>query len=177
MTALAWYLVSCVCVSFVTFFMTVRNLRALRPPPEADPSDDALVSVCIPCRDEERNIDQVVRSVLASNHSMLEVLVYDDESTDRTGEILRTLAAEDPRVRIVPSVKLPQGWVGKQHACHRLAKAARGDRLLFIDHGDSWRGVDCPHDLLSPDRVPSLQKHAIKALTLGQRRMRAVHSR
>lgn len=133
MTPLAWYLASSVCVSLVTLFMTVRNLRALRPPPMADPSDAAPVSVCIPCRDEERNIEQVVRSVLASNHSRLEVLVYDDESTDRTGDILRTLAAEDPRVRVVPSVKLPPGWVGKQHACHRLAQAARGDWFLFID--------------------------------------------
>jgi len=113
--------------------MTLRNLRALMPPPKADGADTVLVSVCIPCRDEERNIEAVVRSVLASDHTQLEVLVYDDESTDCTGEILRRLASDDARVRIVPSVRLPAGWVGKQHACHRLARAARGDWLLFID--------------------------------------------
>lgn len=133
MTPLEWYLASCAFVSLVTLLVTVRNLRALAPPPGADPSDEILVSVCIPCRDEERNIERVVRSVLASGHARLEVLAYDDESTDRTGEILRTLATEDPRVRIVHSVKLPAGWVGKQHACHRLAQASRGDWILFID--------------------------------------------
>src|SRR5690606_32226168 len=113
--------------------MSVRNLRAYAPPPKADPSDDSFVSVCIPCRNEESNIAEVVRSVLNSGHKRLEVLVYDDESTDRTHEILRTLAAEDHRVRAVESVSLPAGWVGKQHACHRLANESRGDWLLYID--------------------------------------------
>ena len=133
MTPLAWYLASCALVSFVTLLMSVRNLRAYAPPPKADPADDTFVSVCIPCRNEESNIAEVVRCVLNSGHERLEVLVYDDESTDRTDEILRTLAAEDHRVRAVEAVSLPTGWVGKQHACSRLANASRGDWLLFID--------------------------------------------
>ncbi len=133
MTPLAWYLALCALVSFVTLIMTVRNLRAFAPPPKADPTDESFLSVCIPCRNEESNIEEVVRSVLQSGHKRLEILVYDDESTDRTGVILRTLAAEDQRVRAVESVSLPTGWVGKQHACHRLAKESRGEWLLFID--------------------------------------------
>lgn len=133
MTALDWYLAACAAISFATLIVTVLNLRAYSKPPKADPLDDALVSVCIPCRDEERNIEHAVRSVLNSKHRQLEVLVYDDESTDRTGEILSSLQCEDDRVRVVPSVQLPPGWVGKQHACHRLAQSADGDWILNID--------------------------------------------
>ena len=92
-----------------------------------------LVTVCIPARNEERNIEACVRSLLGSAHENIEVLVYDDESTDYTGEILRGLCAEDNRVRIVPTVPLPEGWNGKQHACFRMSEAARGDWLLFTD--------------------------------------------
>ena len=71
--------------------------------------------------------------MLASSHDHLEVLVYNDDSSDNTPRILERLDAEHDNLRIVPHVHLPQGWVGKQHACHRLASAARGDHVLFID--------------------------------------------
>ena len=57
----------------------------------------------------------------------------DDGSTDGTAEIVRRLAAADPRVRLAAAPPLPPDWTGKVHACARLAEAARGDWLLFID--------------------------------------------
>ncbi|MFY7894867.1 MAG: glycosyltransferase, partial [Phycisphaerales bacterium] len=92
-----------------------------------------LVSVCIPARNEEANIEACVRGILASTHSNVEVLVYDDQSTDRTPAILAKLAAEDSRVRIVPTKTLPDGWNGKQHACWRMAQDAQGTWLCFTD--------------------------------------------
>ncbi len=74
-----------------------------------------------------------MRSVLASRHVELEVIVLDDASTDRTAEIVRALAAEDPRVRLEPAPPLPDGWCGKQHACFALSKLARFDTLTFLD--------------------------------------------
>lgn len=133
MTVLVWYLALCVLVSLFTFALTLRNLRAFGPPPAADGSDEALVSVCIPCRNEAHNVEAVVESVLASHHGALEVLVYDDDSTDGTGEILARLVERYDRLNVVESQTLPPGWVGKQHACHRLSQVARGEWMLFID--------------------------------------------
>jgi isopentenyl-diphosphate delta-isomerase type 1 len=133
MNALAVYLAVCAAVSLGTLALTLRNLRLFAPPPEANPSDDALVSVCIPCRNEERNIRAVVESVLASRHRAIEVLVYDDDSSDGTAEILARLCEAHERVRSVARQPLPAGWVGKQHACHQLSRAAGGGWLLFID--------------------------------------------
>ena len=92
-----------------------------------------LVSICIPARNEQANIEACVRGLLAQTHAHVEVLVYDDQSTDETPRILERLEREDPRVRRVATHALPQGWNGKQHACWRMAQAAKGEFFLFTD--------------------------------------------
>jgi chlorobactene glucosyltransferase len=92
-----------------------------------------LVSVVIPARDEARNIEPCVRSILAQSWRILEVIVVDDRSADGTGDIARRIAADDPRVRVVRSPELPVGWFGKQWACHNGALAARGTIFVFTD--------------------------------------------
>ncbi|MDZ4829356.1 MAG: glycosyltransferase family 2 protein [Phycisphaerae bacterium] len=91
------------------------------------------VSVCIPARNEESNIEACVRSVLQSTSADVEVVCYDDQSTDRTPEILAGLRREDARVRVAPTVALPDGWNGKQHGCWRMAQHATGGWFLFTD--------------------------------------------
>lgn len=119
--------------ALLTFVMTLANLRVYRAPPPGDPADGTLVSVCIPARNEESNLEACVRSLLASDHRAIEILAYDDESTDATPEILARLEADDARVRVVPTRPLPAGWNGKQHACARMGEAALGEWVLFTD--------------------------------------------
>lgn len=90
------------------------------------------VSIVVPARDEERGIEAGVGSLLAQDYPDLEVLVVNDRSSDRTGEILRSLAA-DPRLRIVAGREPPPGWLGKPHALFLGAQEARGSLLLFVD--------------------------------------------
>lgn len=90
------------------------------------------VSVIIPARNEEANIARAVRSV-AAQQGVLEILVVDDQSQDRTGEILEGLKSEIPRLRTIRIGSLPEGWVGKAHAAATAAKLACGDWLLFTD--------------------------------------------
>lgn len=91
------------------------------------------VSVLIPARNEARTIELCVRAALSNDHPIKEVIVCDDQSTDGTGEILEALSAQDERLRVIHGEPLPEGWVGKPFACHRLARAARGEVLLFVD--------------------------------------------
>jgi hypothetical protein len=65
----------------------------------------------------------------------------DDRSTDRTADILRRLESEDARVKVTPVGSLPEGWLGKSHACHLGASAATGDWILFTD-ADCWLKPD-----------------------------------
>lgn len=97
-------------------------------------TEPSLVSVIVPARDEEANIARCVRSLVASTYPAFEVLVVDDESQDRTAEIVRVLPKGNARaLRLLPGAPLPDGWFGKPWACHQGAKAAGGDLLLFTD--------------------------------------------
>ncbi|MDR7038376.1 hypothetical protein J2X36_003140 [Methylobacterium sp. BE186] len=111
--------------------LAAANLTLLRTPdPEAG---TGLVSILIPARNEEGNIEQTVRAALASTEVPVEVLVGDDHSTDGTAALVQAIAAGDPRLRLLPVPALPEGWTGKNHACAHLAERARGEHLLFID--------------------------------------------
>ena len=106
--------------------------RPKAPAPGAEPAGD-LVSILIPARDEAAHIAACVQAALASAGVAVEVLVMDDGSRDGTAAIVESLAERDPRLRLLRAPPLPPGWTGKVHACARLADAARGGHLLFID--------------------------------------------
>jgi len=91
-----------------------------------------FVSAVVPARNEEAVIAICVESLVAQPE-IAEVLVVDDESSDRTAEIVRGLASRYPKVRLVESGGLPDGWVGKNYAVSVGAREAKGDWLLFTD--------------------------------------------
>ncbi len=91
------------------------------------------VSVLIPARDEERNIEATLSAVLANGTVEMEVIVLDDHSSDRTAALVAEAAIGDRRVRLEAAPALPAGWCGKQHACHVLATRARHPLLVFLD--------------------------------------------
>ena len=141
MVALQWLPAFSAFVSAVALVMTVVNLGVYRrtAPRTASsgskgaPDAGPVLTVCIPARNEECNVEAVVRGALANADVPLEVLVYDDQSTDRTPAILATIRGEDARVRAVATEPLPAGWNGKQWGCERMGQAARGQWLLFTD--------------------------------------------
>jgi chlorobactene glucosyltransferase len=111
------------------------NLHMLR---QATPRQDRSVpgervSVLIPARNEERNIRRCVQSLLAQEYTPFEVWVLDDGSTDATAAIVAEMAERDGRLHLIEGSPLPQGWMGKNYACHQLAELAEGDWLLFVD--------------------------------------------
>lgn len=94
------------------------------------------ISVLIPARNEENNIGPCVVSLLRQQYPNFEVLVMDDSSTDRTGQILAALEVDEKNrgcLRVLTGTPLPGGWLGKHWACQQLADAADGEILLFSD--------------------------------------------
>ena len=131
--ALAWLAAA---FALLPLILTALNLRPGRlgfQRPADDPPAGTAVSILIPARNEEAQIGMAVSSALASRGVAVEVLVFDDQSSDATAAIVRGLAAVDGRVRLIGAGVLPEGWAGKQRACMRLAAAARHDVLMFVD--------------------------------------------
>jgi chlorobactene glucosyltransferase len=93
----------------------------------------ARVSIVIPARNEEANIERAVRSVAAQTGVPLEVIVVDDQSEDGTSTILERLETETPSLRVIRLDSLPDGWTGKSYALATGARAATGVWLLFTD--------------------------------------------
>ena len=107
---------------------TMLSAYAATPPERA-----VLVSVIVPARNEAHNIEACVRSILGSSWPSIEVIVVNDSSSDETGAIAAAIARMDTRLHVLDAPPLPDGWMGKQWACHTGAAAARGDFLLFTD--------------------------------------------
>ena len=124
----------------------VRRLPSLEALTAAEssassPERRVRCSVVIAARDEAARIEETIRHLLAQRGVEAEFIVVDDRSTDGTSEILRRLAKEDARVQVKRVDVLPEGWLGKCHACHVGASAATGDWILFTD-ADCWLKPD-----------------------------------
>jgi glycosyltransferase involved in cell wall biosynthesis len=95
-------------------------------------SSPATVSAIIPARNEEQVIATCIES-LASQPEISEIVVVDDQSTDGTARVVRNLISKYPRLRLLQADRLPDGWVGKNHAVWTGVLQAGGDWLLFTD--------------------------------------------
>jgi len=136
---------------FIALGSLLANLYCFRGLEAAEPQPNGpLVSILIPARNEARQIARCAGSALAQDWPNLEVIVLDDGSTDGTDEILQAIS--DPRLRVISGTPLPDGWVGKNWACHQLSQAARGEWLLFID-------ADTEH---APRAVSAVYAHALR---------------
>jgi len=113
----------------------IWNLYILRRKNYPQIPNDKLpfVSVLIPARNEEHNISQIVNSLLVQDYPNYEVIVLNDNSDDRTGELLAEIQKAHPELKILSGKPLEKGWTGKCFACKQLYKASEGEFILFTD--------------------------------------------
>jgi len=91
-----------------------------------------VISAVVPARNEEAAIARAVES-LAAQPEIAEIIVVNDQSTDRTAAVLEELAARIPLLRIVQGAAPPAGWTGKNFAIVQGVAQASGEWLLFTD--------------------------------------------
>ena len=133
------------------------NQPRWNPPPDAAlPS----LTIVVPARNEEAEIEPALRSLLQLNYPQFEVVAVNDRSTDRTAAIIDRIAAEpaaQDRLRVIHVRDLPAGWLGKVHAMwlgsqrnapqsnatqRNAARQSPSDWLLFTDADCVFR-ADC----------------------------------
>lgn len=120
-------------IVIIRFLVVVLNFITRPILPEGKVQLQPLVSVLIPARDEEKNIGLLLSGLSQQTYSNIEILVYDDQSTDDTTGIVQKFMHEEPRLTLISGNEKPIGWMGKNYACHCLAQSAKGDFFLFLD--------------------------------------------
>jgi len=107
--------------------------------PVPAPADAPLISICIPARNEEGNIQACVTAILAQDYPNFELIVVDDRSVDNTPKILERIAMvenlHNAHLQIIHGSDLPPGWAGKPHALYQASTACsqRSEWLCFVD--------------------------------------------
>jgi glycosyltransferase involved in cell wall biosynthesis len=103
-----------------------------------------LVSIIIPARNEENNIERTLSSILSQNYPNFELIVVDDNSTDNTLRVIQekinrrdgSITGLD-RLKVISVTEKPKGWTGKTWASQQGYYESGGDLLLFTD-ADSY---------------------------------------
>lgn len=124
-----------VIVSFTLVQLVIAAVNLISKPGLSSDNlhPDLLISVLIPARNEEKNIGILLNDLISQSCKNIEIIVFDDQSEDLTAEIAAQFSESDRRVRLVRSDRLPEGWLGKNFACHSLGSQAKGDYFLFLD--------------------------------------------
>ena len=106
-----------------------------------------LVSVIIPVYNVSRYLPQCLDSVTGQTYQNLEIVIIDDGSTDRSGDICDQYAERDDRIRVIHSENR-----GLASARNLGLENIRGDYISFID-SDDW---------IEPHTIETLLGTAIK---------------
>jgi len=103
-------------------------LWTTRPLPGLTDRPRPTVAVVIPARDEADSLPHLLPVLVAQLGPHDELVVVDDHSTDDTARIAADLGAS-----VLQPPDLPDGWLGKPHACWHGASSTAADTLLFVD--------------------------------------------
>jgi glycosyltransferase involved in cell wall biosynthesis len=105
-----------------------------------DRRSNPIVSVIVPARNEEACLGSCLESLLSQTEIDFEIIVVDDQSSDRTAEIARSFLSKDhgaagarPILTLISAPTLPENWTGKNNAMAAGTKIAKGKWLLFTD--------------------------------------------
>jgi len=130
------YALSALCtIGWLTYLLRAAyHGSSIVPLPKRDTLENAeRVSIIIAGRNEEAVIERCLHSLESITYPNIEFIIINDRSTDSTGKILDTIAANDSRIKPIHISSLPDGWLGKVNALNVGVQRASGDWLLFSD--------------------------------------------
>jgi chlorobactene glucosyltransferase len=117
-------------ISIIIFLISLVNLLTTPELKKVFTKSSDLVSILIPARNEEKNIENCIKDCLNQTYQEIEILVLNDNSTDLTEKVIKKFS---DKVTLLSGEEVSSGWLGKNWACHQLSQKANGNLLLFID--------------------------------------------
>jgi len=147
-------------VAVVVFLAINAHFLVKAEPVTGSLPESPFVSICVPARNEERDLEACLASLLEQGYPHFEVIVVDDNSTDRTPVIIDSLKERYSHLIAIRGAPLPPDWYGKPFALHQAVQKSRGEILLFTDADPIFR----PHAITSA--VYLMQERRMDLLTL-----------
>lgn len=137
LNSILYLLITFSLVAWILYFVIVisnykKTPHLSKTSPKKPLKKSPLVSIVIPSRNEEHRIGKCLKTLKSQTYPNLEFIIVDD-STDNTVNVIKSIAGDDKRFKIIKQEKLPNGWVGKPFALQQGSKIAKGEWLLFID--------------------------------------------
>jgi chlorobactene glucosyltransferase len=105
------------------------------------------VSILIPARNEEETIGRCLDSLVNQDYPNYKIQVLNDNSSDRTGDIISDYSNRYEQITYLNGKPLPDKWLGKNWACWQLSEEAKGDVFLFVD-ADTWHKKSAVSDTI-----------------------------
>jgi cellulose synthase/poly-beta-1,6-N-acetylglucosamine synthase-like glycosyltransferase len=120
-------------ICIIALLITILNVFSIITP-RSSGQINQKISVLVPLRNEEENAVAIIETLAAQeNLSDVEFLILNDNSTDKTFELITSAARGDSRFKILQGSTLPDGWLGKPWALEQLSQSALGEMLVCID--------------------------------------------
>lgn len=163
LTFLAPIILSVWVLNFMIHWFGIKRIPRL-PIVKDQFRDEPLISIIIAAKNEEQTIEQTVRTLLQQAYSGIQLIVVNDRSTDRTGQVLEELASslkDQISFQVVHIQDLPEGWLGKNHALQTGFEYAKGSYILFTDADVRYH----PYTIRSS--VSFMKQHHVDHLTLA----------
>ena len=128
---------TCIFFSLIYFLIysikSIKNVPKLLPIANSHIIDYTMVSIILPCRNEEKYIEKCLDSLLLQDYPTYEIIAINDSSSDKTGEIIKRYSLTNNKIVYVDAEPKPEGWTGKNWACYQGYLRANGYLFLFTD--------------------------------------------
>ncbi len=115
-------------IYYVFFFSKFAFIK-----PKKERTRKVPVSVIICAKNEAKNLQNFLPSVISQSYSDFEIVLINDASTDDTLEVMEAFAANHSNIKIVDVKNIEAFWGNKKYALTLGIKASKNDYLLFTD--------------------------------------------
>ena len=126
-------------IFFSWIYFLIYTIKFLTEVPKLQPFKTSKnivfpkVSVILPARNEEKYIQKCLKTLVEQDYSNYEIVVINDSSSDRTGELIENFSLANSKVIHINAEPKPNGWTGKNWACYQGYLKSTGEFLLFTD--------------------------------------------